>query len=195
MAKEEKSKGFFALDVRQFERIREFGMGVEEVATYLSLMKSTDQTNVVSKGGVHSVMEYSGLSRAEVKRAIRNLDAKKLIQCLEVERKRSRRAERYILPIHDSRPPLSARERAVVETIAAGQQPGSSELQATHRAKTKGWIEKLSEGWRVIEHANTVAFIPNSFVRTRGTPLFTVSSVAASLVRSCWRRNYTNSRT
>ncbi len=70
MAKKAKSKGFFALDVHQFERIRQNGLGVEEAATYLSLLKSTDQSNVVSSGGVRSVMDYSGLSRAEVKRAI-----------------------------------------------------------------------------------------------------------------------------
>ena len=52
MAKKAKSKGFFALDVHQFERIRQTGLGVEEAATYLSLLKSTDQSNVVSSGGV-----------------------------------------------------------------------------------------------------------------------------------------------
>ena len=74
MAKKAKSKGVFALDVHQFERIRQHNLGVEEAATYLSLLKSTDQSNVVSSGGVRSVMDYSGLSRAEVKRAIRHLE-------------------------------------------------------------------------------------------------------------------------
>ena len=49
-------KGFFALDVRQFERICQCGSGVEEAATCLSLLESTDQSNVVSSGGVRSVM-------------------------------------------------------------------------------------------------------------------------------------------
>lgn len=40
------------------------GLGVEEAATYLSLLKSTDQSNVTSVGGVRSVMHYSGLARA-----------------------------------------------------------------------------------------------------------------------------------
>lgn len=166
MAKKAKSKGFFALDVHQFERIRQNGLGVEEAATYLSLLKSTDQSNVVSSGGVRSVMDYSGLSRAEVKRAIRHLDNRGLIECLEVERKRARKAERYNLPIYDSHRSLSPKERGIVDAIEAGQQPaGNSDIQAAHRAASKGWIEKRSDGWQIIEHSNTVAFIPNSFVQ------------------------------
>ena len=166
MAKKAKSKGFFALDVHQFERIRQNNLGVEEAATYLSLLKSTDQSNVVSSGGVRSVMDYSGLSRAEVKRAIRHLEDRGLIECLEVERKRARKAERHNLPIHDSRRSLSPKERGIVDAIEAGQQPaGNSDIQAAHRAASKGWVEKRSDGWQVIEHANTVAFIPNSFVQ------------------------------
>ena len=166
MAKKAKSKGFFALDIHQFERIRQNGLGVEEAATYLSLLKSTDQGNVTSSGGVRSVMDYSGLSRAEVKRAIKNLENNRLIECLEVERKRARTAERYNLPIRDTRQSLSLKERQIVDAIETGQQPiGNSDIQAAHRAATKGWIEKRSDGWQVIEHSNTVAFIPNSFVQ------------------------------
>ena len=166
MAKKAKSKGFFALDVHQFERIRQNNLGVEEAATYLSLLKSTDQSNVVSSGGVRSVMDYSGLSRAEVKRAIRHLENRGLIECLEVERKRARKAERYNLPIYDSRQTLSPKERGIVDAIEAGQQPaGNSDIQAAHRAASKGWVEKRSDGWQIIEHSNTVAFIPNSFVQ------------------------------
>lgn len=166
MVKEAKSKGFFALDVHQFERIRQNGFGVEEAATYLSLLKSTDQGNVISCGGVRSVMEYSGLSRAEVKRAIGNLESKGLIECLEVEYKRARKAQRYKLPILDSRQSLGLKERGIVDAIEAGQQPlGSSDIQAAHRAATKGWVEKRSDGWQVIEHSNKVALIPNSFVK------------------------------
>lgn len=166
MAKKAKSKGFFALDVHQFERIRQNGLGVEEAATYLSLLKSTDQGNVTSIGGVRSVMEYSGLSRAEVKRAVKNLENNGLIECLEVERKRARKAERYNLPIRDTRQTLSPKERGIVDTVEAGQQPiGNSDIQAAHRAASKGWIEKRSDGWQTIEHSNTVAFIPNSFVK------------------------------
>ena len=166
MAKKAKSKGFFALDIHQFERIQKSGLGVEEAATYLSLLKSTDQSNVVSSGGVRSVMDYSGLTRAEVRRAIRNLENRGLIECLEVERKRARKAERYNLPIYDSRRSLSPMERAVLGAIEIGQQPsGKGDVQAAHRAASKGWIEKRTDGWQPIEHSNTVAFIPNSFVK------------------------------
>lgn len=165
MAAKQKSKGFFALDVRQFERIRQKGLDVEEAATYLSLMKSTDHNNVVSSGGVRSIMDYSGLSRAEVKRAIRHLERAGLVECLKVERIRARKANRYNLPIYDDRRSLSAKERRIVDTVEAGQQPtGSSEVQAAFRAANKGWIEKRSVGWQFIEHTNSVAFIPNSFV-------------------------------
>lgn len=166
MAKTPKSKGFFALDVRQFESVRTKRLGVEEAATYLCLLKSTDQSNVTSSGGVRSVMDYSGLTRAEVKRAIRHLEDSGLIECLEVERKRARKVPRHNLPIYDSRKILSAKEKKVVDAIQTGEEPiGPSAIQAAYRAASKGWIEKRSDGWQVIEHANTVAFIPNSFVQ------------------------------
>jgi hypothetical protein len=175
MAKKAKSKGFFALDVHQFERIREIGLGVEEAATYLSLLKSTDQGNVVSVGGIQSVMDYSGLSRSEVKRAIRHLESWGLVESLEVERPRARTAKRYNLPIRDTRQSLSPKERGIADAVETGQQPtGNSDIQAAHRAATKGWIEKRSDGWQVIEHSNTVAFIPNSFVKVSAghSPLY-----------------------
>lgn len=166
MAKTTKSKGFFALDVHQFERIRGAGLGIEEAAAYLCLLTSTDQSNVASSGGINSIMSYSGLSRAEAKRAVRNLEDRRLIECVDVERKRARTVVRHKLPVHDSRRPISAKERAVYEAIEAGKQPASaSEVQAAHRAKDKGWVEKRSDGWQVIEHTNEVAFIPNVFVR------------------------------
>ena len=103
---------------------------------------------------------------AEVKRAIRHLEKRGLVESLEVERIRARTAERYKLPIYDSRRSLSPKERSVVDAIEAGQKPtGSSDIQAVHRAASKGWIEKRSDGWQIIEHSNTVAFIPNSFVQ------------------------------
>ena len=166
MAKKAKSKGFFALDVHQFERIRQNGLGVEEAATYLSLLKSTDQSNVVSVGGVNSVQRYSGLTRAEAKKAMRNLERIGLIETLEVERKRARTAPRQNLPIYDSREPLTGKAKAIVQAIQEGRQPsGPSETGAAYRARDKGWIEKRADGWQIIEHSNTVAFIPNSFVQ------------------------------
>jgi hypothetical protein len=65
MAEVKKGKGFFALDVDQFFQVQAKGFGIEEAATYLALMKGTDQTNTVSRGGVHSIMEYTGLARSE----------------------------------------------------------------------------------------------------------------------------------
>jgi len=168
MAKKAKNKGFFALDVHQFERIRQNNLGVEEAATYLSLLKSTDQSNVVSVGGVNSVQKYSGLTRAEAKKAIRNLERIGLIETLEVERKRARTAPRQNLPIYDSREPLTGKAKAIVQAIQEGRQPsGPSETGAAYRARDKGWIEKRADGWQILEHSNTVAFIPNSFVQVR----------------------------
>ena len=65
-----KGPGFFALDVHQFERIRTAGLGIEEAAAYLCLLVSTDQGNVVSSGGINSIMTYSGLSRGEAKKGV-----------------------------------------------------------------------------------------------------------------------------
>ena len=170
-ARKPKAKGFFALDVHQFERIREKGLGIEEAATYLCLLKSTDQTNVTSVGGINSITTYTGLSRAEARKATQRLEQHDLIQSLEVKNKRARTASRYNLPIHDSRPSLAPMERPVVEAIASGQQPqGKIELNAAQRAKDKGYIEKRSDGWHVVEHTNEVAFIPNSFVQVSKGP-------------------------
>ena len=62
--------------------------------------------------------------------------------------------------------PLSPKERGIFDAIEAGHQPTkNSDAQSAHRAASKGWIEKRSDGWQIIEHSNTVAFIPNSFVK------------------------------
>ncbi|TNC63114.1 hypothetical protein [Rubellimicrobium roseum] len=161
-----KTPGFFAVDVHQLDQIRAKNLGVEEAAAYLSLMVSTDQSNIISRGGIHSVTEYTGLTRSEAKRAIQRLEQHGLVRSLEVERKRARTVSRYDIPIHDSRKPLAGKERLLVEAIAAGQQPeGKVELNAAQRAKEKGYIEKRSDGWHILEQVNEVAFIPNSFVR------------------------------
>lgn len=170
MAKKRRiAKGFFALDVEQFARIGTNDLGVEEAATYLALMKGTDQSNTVSVGGINSVINYTGLTKSEAKKAVKNLARIGLVDALDVERIRARTAPRHKLPIRDTRRRLAAKEQAVVGAIEAGQQPeGQSEINAANRAADKGWLERLHGGWAVIEHANKVAFIPNQFVHIEG---------------------------
>ncbi len=166
MTVKSKSKGFFALDVHQFELIKNYNLGVEEAATYFCLLAGTDQSNVTSSWGINSVVSCAGLTRTEAKRAVQKLDQCGIINCLEVARLRARTAKRYSVPIYDNRRPLSAKEKKIVDSIVAGQPPANpSDVQAAHRAKQKGWIEIRSREWHVIEHSNTVAFIPNSFVK------------------------------
>ena len=163
-----KRRGFFALDVHQFDQINQNDLGLEEAATYLCLLAGTDQSNIASSWGVNSVMEHAGLSRAEAKKAIRNLTQCGIVECKDVARPRARSVHRYDLPIHDGRLPLSQKEKLMIEAVQAGQQPGSArDVQTLHRAKNKGWIEKRADCWCLIEHSNEVAFIPNSFVRVR----------------------------
>ena len=178
--KRSKNSGFFALDTHQFRRIPELGLGIEEAATYLALLKSTDESNILSKGGVNSVTNYTGLSRAEVKRSKERLVNVGLIIPCAVERARARTVVRQELPTHDSRTPLAPKEKAIIEAINAGQQPETqSQKQAAHRAAQKGWIENRSDGWRLLETMNKVAFVPNSFVATK-----TGSSPLARLVNN-----------
>lgn len=160
-----KGKGFFALDVNQFERIRGMNLGLEEAATYLSLLKSTDQSNTISSGGINSVTEYTGLTRAEAKRAVDRLEHGGLLKSLEVERKRAKSVARYSLPIRDKRQKPAPKEQDLLDAITAGQQPqGKVELNAAQRLKEKGYLEKQPDGWHLVAHGNEVAFIPNSFV-------------------------------
>lgn len=166
---EKKSKGFFALDVDQFFRINSLNLGIEEAATYLALMKGTDETNTVSRGGINSIMEYTGLSRAEAKRAVEKLERYGLLQKIHVERARARTAPRYLLPQHEPRRALAKAEADVVARIEAGQQPqGKTEINAAYRAEQKGWIEKQSQGWAPLPPTRRVAFIPNTFVHAEG---------------------------
>lgn len=163
-----KAQGFFALDIDQFFRIQQRGYGVEEAATYLALMKGTDQTNTVTSGGINSVTNYTGLTKSEAKKSVQNLAKIGLVDPLEVRSIRARTEPRYKLPIHDKRAKLAPKEVALVDALKEGRQPeGQSEINAAHRAASKGWIERRSTGWAIIEHANQVAFIPNSFVHTK----------------------------
>lgn len=151
MTDEKKSKGFFALDVDQFFKIEERGLGIEEAATYLALMKGTDQTNTISRGGVNSVMEYTGLARSEAKRAIDNLARVELVEKLDVERARAKTVPRFKLHPHKCRTPLTALEAFAVAEIEAGRQPTTTkDKNTTFRAQQKGWIEKLSTGWAAV---------------------------------------------
>lgn len=169
MTDEKKGKGFFALDVDQFFKIQDKGLGIEEAATYLALMKGTDQSNTISRGGVNSVMEYTGLARSEAKRAIANLARVELLQVLDVERIRARTAERYRLPPHEGRQPLTALEASVVADLELGLQPTTTKDKNTaFRAGQKGWIEKLSTGWAAVPASQRIAFIPNMFVDMPG---------------------------
>lgn len=166
---EKKSRGFFALDVDQFSRIGSLNLGIEEAATYLALMKGTDETNTISRGGIKSIMEYTGLSRAEAKRAVDHLDRHGLLQKVHVERARARTAPRYVLPQHEPRRALAKIEADIVAQIEAGQQPqGKIQINAAGRAAQKGWIEKQSQGWALLPPTRRVAFIPNTFVHAEG---------------------------
>lgn len=169
MTDEKKSKGFFALDVDQFFKIQDKGFGIEEAATYLALMKGTDQTNTISRGGVNSVMEYTGLARSEAKRAIDNLAHMELVEKLDVERARARTVPRFKLPPHEGRTPLTALEASVVADIRAGMQLTTTKDRNTaFRAQQKGWIEKLSTGWAAVPASPRIAYVPNMFVHMPG---------------------------
>lgn len=169
MTDEKKGKGFFTLDVDQFFKIQDRGLGIEEAATYLALMKGTDQTNTISRGGVKSVMEYTGLARSEAKRAIDNLAHMDLVEKLDVERARAKTVPRFRLPPHEGRTPLTALEASVVAEIEAGKQPTTTKDKNTvFRAQQKGWIEKLSTGWATVPASQRIAYVPNMFVDMPG---------------------------
>ena len=160
-----KSKGLFAVDVVQFEKIRGFGLGIVEAAVYLALLAGSDKSNILSTWGIKGIRTYTGFTRAETKAAIDNLSRCGLVEQLTVNNRHSRREPRYRLPTHESRHALRGKEKAVLEVIVAGCQPScDSEIQAAHRAKDKGWIERRGSDWQIVEYSNEVAFIPNSFV-------------------------------
>ncbi len=54
-----KRKGFFALDVDQFERAVD--LGLEPAAAYLALMAGTDQSNTVSAWGANAIATHNGI--------------------------------------------------------------------------------------------------------------------------------------
>ena len=168
------SRGFFAVDVNQFEKIRNSELGIEEAATYLTLLAGSDQSNTLSTWGIQGIRKCTGFTRAEALRAVDQLAQYRMIEILKVENKNARKVPRYRLPIYETRKPLVGREKAVFDLIKSAQQPSSrNEKQAAHRAKKKGWVEVENSAWKIVEHANEVAFIPNSFVSVedRNSPL------------------------
>ncbi|GEM_PF-2377783 len=54
-----KRKGFFALDVDQFERAAD--LGLEPATAYLALMAGTDQSNTVSAWGINAIVTHTFL--------------------------------------------------------------------------------------------------------------------------------------
>lgn len=169
MNRKKKGQGFFALDVDQFFKIADAKLGIEEAAAYLALMKGTDETNTISRGGVTSVVNYTGLTRSEAHRAIDNLVQAGLVGKLDVERVRAKSVPRYRMSPHETRESLSKTEAALVARIAQGEQPGMGRDENTvYRAAHKGWLERQSSGWAVIPTQNRAAFIPNIFVDADG---------------------------
>ena len=68
MTKKKKNQsGYFIIDGAQVDQIAE-EYGLEEMAAYLSLAVSTDESNTATVGGINSIMRYSGLSRGEAKK-------------------------------------------------------------------------------------------------------------------------------
>ena len=158
------SKGFFAVDIVQFEKVRSRNLGILEAATYLTLLAGTDQSNTLSSWGINAIRNQTGFTRAEANRAIDNLVQCGLIEKLCVNNIYTKTEPRYRLPIHENRRALTGKEKAIFEIIASGAQPSNKgETQAAHRAKDKGWLARNGAEWKIAEHANVVAFIPNSF--------------------------------
>ena len=60
---------------------------------------------------------------------------------------------------------LAAKELAALDAVRRGATP---EPQAALRAAKKGWMKKIDGNWTELPPGLTVAFIPNSFVRTGG---------------------------
>lgn len=160
------ARGFFVVDLHQFDQICLRGGGPEEMAAYLALLKSTDKSNDVTTGGIKSVQEMTGLTRAQSKRAVENLISMGLVLALSPERARAKSVPRYRLPVNEPRKKLGKLEKRVFDVVLAGGQPDTRpEDQAARRALRKGWLERRDGAYVAIEHVNDVAFIPNHFTQ------------------------------
>ena len=157
-----KRKGFFALDIGQYERAAEIGL--EPAVTYLALMAGTDQSNTVSAWGINAIVTHAGLTRHEAKHAVTSLEKNGLLHELEGARTRARTKPRYSLPVLDTRNSLAPKEQAALDAIRSGEIP---KIQDAYRAARKGWIEKVGDKWAEVPVQNNCAFIPNSFVCTK----------------------------
>ena len=169
MAKKKKARsGYFIIDGSQIDRIAK-NYGLEEMAAYVSLAVSTDESNTSTVGGINSIMKYSGLTRGETKKAIETLHKAGIVEVLDVERKRARSAKRYSLPVHDNRSHMTTLEHKAAQNAVNGKPAkDNQETQALYRAKNKGWVEKLSTGWEPISHNPNRVFVPNNFARVNG---------------------------
>ncbi|MBA3323868.1 MAG: hypothetical protein H0T41_00825 [Rhodobacteraceae bacterium] len=86
-----------------------------------------------------------------------------LVGELEAATTRARTKPRYELPRMENRPSLAVKEQAAVEAVRRGENP---DPQAAFRAAKKGWLKKIDGNWTETPVNTTVAFVPNSFVRT-----------------------------
>jgi len=130
------------LDVDQYARIKQAGLEIEVAVTYAALMKSTDETNTISRGGINSVVEYTGLTRSKAKRSVNNLVRAGLIEVLDVDRIRARTVPRYRLPYFEGRTALASLEEGIVSKVDRGGQPeGQSEIAAAQRATKKAGLK------------------------------------------------------
>lgn len=182
MPKKAKGKGFFALDIDQLFKIKKHDLGLEEAVTYLALMKSTDESNTTSRGGINSVTEYTGLTRAEAKRAVEHLTRVGLIEAIEVERKRARTVPRYCLPAHEIRPRLTDKEEEVLKLVEAGITiTGGPMKNAAYRVEKKR-LDRAAFNW-----LGNRATIPKSGIHSEHFCSHVRSSFTASAADAGWR--------
>lgn len=153
---------FFLIDVPTFDAICQLGHP-DAAAAYLILAAGTGPDNMTSSWGRDAVAKRTALNWRRADACTTKLEQHGFLRWIE----KSSRKTRLLLPVLETRHPLSPRRAAIVKKIAAGGQPESgAELAAAQEAEGLGWLHVDETGdWRSIAtRPMQPAYLPISLI-------------------------------
>jgi hypothetical protein len=134
---------FFAVDSRMWSKVCE--LGINEPVAYLVQARGTGRDNRTTTWSVESIERYTGISRHRAAAAVKNLQAKGLVQLLRGGTKP--KYELVTLPGIDPRPALTGSEQIAVDRVRRGLALRGNHCEKARSAARKGWLIEYEGGF------------------------------------------------
>jgi len=143
MEKKKNKSGFFAIDLRSWDRV--CSLGLNPAVAYLVLARGTSANNETTAWSVHAIENYTGISRSRAHDAIRKLVEADLVQQL----RGGTRPKYNLIPWGQQpgnrvpkREPMSDSQELVFNQIKDGVGITAKQRSVAYALVRKGWVKK-----------------------------------------------------